>query len=203
VLTTSTVSSSAADAATTSTSSSSCCPCWGAAAAAAAAAAATSLHQPAMCRPSLLSSATTPCGKKNAFSLHCFPWLSRACLGNLIVFDENHIRWLQKTAAFAPRRPSLSCRRSPRRATTPQHRLRRPLLSLLFEFSLCLSQACLGKMMHFIYKWRKNAVFSPAVGSCRGRPCSTDARKRNHSFLSAVSLCLSRACLGKMMPFYI
>jgi hypothetical protein len=22
-----------------------------------------------------------------------------------------------------------------------------------------LSRACLGKMMHFIYKWRKNAVF--------------------------------------------
>jgi hypothetical protein len=28
-----------------------------------------------------------------------------------------------------------------------------------FEFSPCLSRACLGKMMHFIYKWRKNAVF--------------------------------------------
>lgn len=24
-----------------------------------------------------------------------------------------------------------------------------------FEFSLCLSRACLGKLMHFIYKWRK------------------------------------------------
>ena len=30
---------------------------------------------------------------------------------------------------------------------------------LFFEFSLCLSRACLGKMMHFIYKWRKNGVF--------------------------------------------
>jgi hypothetical protein len=28
-----------------------------------------------------------------------------------------------------------------------------------FEFSLCLSQACLGKMMHFIYKWLKKPVF--------------------------------------------
>jgi hypothetical protein len=28
-----------------------------------------------------------------------------------------------------------------------------------FEFSLCLSRACLGKMIVFIYKWRKNAVF--------------------------------------------
>jgi hypothetical protein len=28
-----------------------------------------------------------------------------------------------------------------------------------FEFSLCLSRACLGKKMTFIYKWLKNAVF--------------------------------------------
>jgi hypothetical protein len=28
-----------------------------------------------------------------------------------------------------------------------------------FEFSLCLSRACLGKMIVSIYKWRKNAVF--------------------------------------------
>jgi len=34
---------------------------------------------------------------------------------------------------------------------------------LFFEFSLCLSRACLGKIMHFIYKWRKNGVFSPAM----------------------------------------
>jgi hypothetical protein len=27
-----------------------------------------------------------------------------------------------------------------------------------FEFSLCLSRACLGKMFVFIYKWLKNAV---------------------------------------------
>ena len=32
-----------------------------------------------------------------------------------------------------------------------------------FEFSLCLSRACLGKIMHFIYKWRKSAVFLPAA----------------------------------------
>jgi hypothetical protein len=36
-----------------------------------------------------------------------------------------------------------------------------------FEFSLCLSRACLGKMFVFIYKWRKNAVFRrlPDFGS--------------------------------------
>jgi hypothetical protein len=28
-----------------------------------------------------------------------------------------------------------------------------------FEFSLCLSRACLGKMMHFIYKWLKKCRF--------------------------------------------
>jgi hypothetical protein len=31
-----------------------------------------------------------------------------------------------------------------------------------FEFSLCLSRACLGKMIVFIYKWLKNAVFRRA-----------------------------------------
>jgi hypothetical protein len=30
---------------------------------------------------------------------------------------------------------------------------------LFFEFSLCLSRACLGKMMHFMYKWRKKWRF--------------------------------------------
>jgi hypothetical protein len=28
------------------------------------------------------------------------------------------------------------------------------------EFSLCLSRACLGKIMHFIYKWLKKWRFS-------------------------------------------
>ena len=28
-----------------------------------------------------------------------------------------------------------------------------------FEFSLCLSRACLGKVFVFLYKWLKNAVF--------------------------------------------
>jgi hypothetical protein len=28
-----------------------------------------------------------------------------------------------------------------------------------FEFSLCLSRACLGKMLIFSIKWRKNGVF--------------------------------------------
>ena len=28
-----------------------------------------------------------------------------------------------------------------------------------FEFSLCLSRACLGKMMRLMYKWRKKVAF--------------------------------------------
>jgi hypothetical protein len=34
-----------------------------------------------------------------------------------------------------------------------------------FEFFLCLSRACLGKMIVLIYKWLKNAVFRRAYGS--------------------------------------
>jgi hypothetical protein len=30
---------------------------------------------------------------------------------------------------------------------------------IFFELSLCLSRACLGKRIVFIYKWLKNAVF--------------------------------------------
>jgi len=47
-----------------------------------------------------------------------------------------------------------------------------------FEFSLCLSRACLGKMIVFIYKWLKKVVFRRAYhhpaprtqpGWCRGQ----------------------------------
>eukprot|EP01046_Picozoa_sp_COSAG06_P049376 COSAG06_NODE_7589_length_2449_cov_18.841769_2_plen_191_part_00 len=34
-----------------------------------------------------------------------------------------------------------------------------------FEFSLCLSRACLGKIMHSIYKWRKKCRFLTCVSS--------------------------------------
>jgi hypothetical protein len=41
-----------------------------------------------------------------------------------------------------------------------------------FEFSLCLSRACLGKMIVFIYyKWLKNAVFRRQF-SCSMRTAS-------------------------------
>jgi len=37
------------------------------------------------------------------------------------------------------------------------HRVRKTASFL--KFSLCLSRACLGKMIVFKYKWLKNAVF--------------------------------------------
>ena len=36
----------------------------------------------------------------------------------------------------------------------------------LFEFSLCLSRPCLGKMVVFMYKWLENAVFFRRAGLC-------------------------------------
>ena len=48
----------------------------------------------------------------------------------------------QRRVRWRPRRGAVSTTGSCRK-------------QLFFAFSLCLSRACLGKMMHFIYKWRK------------------------------------------------
>ena len=40
-----------------------------------------------------------------------------------------------------------------------EHSLQLCETPLFFEFSLCLPRACLGEMMHFIYKWRKKWRF--------------------------------------------
>jgi hypothetical protein len=50
-----------------------------------------------------------------------------------------------------------------------------------FEFSLCLSRACLGKIMHFIYKWLKKYLPFSALSLVLG---------------------LSRACLGKVIILF-
>jgi hypothetical protein len=60
--------------------------------------------------------------------------------------------------------------------------------SLFFEFSLCLSRACLGKMFVLIYKWLKKTVFThldATVGLC---VVDARLRKTRLSFLSAFSL---------------
>jgi hypothetical protein len=59
-----------------------------------------------------------------------------------------------------------------------------------FEFSLCLSRACLGKIMHFIYTWRKKCRFLTACirmlqwGASLHGPTAVPAE--NASFFSAV-----------------
>ena len=57
-----------------------------------------------------------------------------------------------------------------------------------FEFSLCLSRACLGKMFSFIYKWRKKWRFSHRTSRCcrarpqaRCRPCCPGRSRRRAS----------------------
>jgi hypothetical protein len=52
-----------------------------------------------------------------------------------------------------------------------------------FEFSLCLSRACLGKMIVFIYKWLKSAVFRRVQGRRGVYYCgsySTPGRRWTH-----------------------
>jgi hypothetical protein len=51
-----------------------------------------------------------------------------------------------------------------------------------FEFSLCLSRACLGKMLIFIYKWLKSAVFLPYPLRNAGHAGQLPCRKRNLFF---------------------
>jgi hypothetical protein len=57
-------------------------------------------------------------------------------------------------------------------------RMRLVVVRTFFEFSLCLSRACLGKTMHFIYKWLKKYLPFSALSLVLG---------------------LSRACLGKVI----
>jgi hypothetical protein len=50
---------------------------------------------------------------------------------------------------------------------------------VVFEFSLCLSRACLGKMFVFIFKWLKHAVFSHNSHSFRcARACGARSQRR-------------------------
>jgi hypothetical protein len=60
---------------------------------------------------------------------------------------------------------------------------------IFFEFSLCLSRACLGKMIVFIYKWLKNAVFRRAASGRGGgeaavslHACGLQTGKKNVLF---------------------
>eukprot|EP01044_Picomonas_judraskeda_P034032 COSAG03_NODE_13918_length_484_cov_0.664935_2_plen_102_part_01 len=63
------------------------------------------------------------------------------------------IKWHRKKRCVfrtsTPERTSASCRNAS-----------------FFEFSLCLSRACLGKMIIFISRWRKKWRFFPYHGRC-------------------------------------
>ena len=67
----------------------------------------------------------------------------------------------------------------------------------VFEFSLCLSRACLGKKMHFIYKWHRKKIRFHVRDDCH----HVQQRLRENGTFFEFSLCLSRACLGKIMHF--
>ena len=75
-------------------------------------------------------------------------------------------------------------------------------IPLCFEFSLCLSRACLGKMIVFSIHWHKRCVFLPAPSNAftpiRGPP-RVLLKQCALVFEFEFSLCLSRACLGKMI----
>jgi hypothetical protein len=77
-----------------------------------------------------------------------------------------------------------------------------------FEFYPCLSRACLGKMVVFIHKWRKRTRF--LTDSQRQQSHRPALQSHGHGLQEngstvacflVLSLCLSRACLGKMMAF--
>jgi len=76
-----------------------------------------------------------------------------------------------------------------------------------FEFSLCLSRACLGEKSILMYKWLKKTVFSPAVVPRRRAVAANlvdnlqETLLFSHLFLAYI--CLSRACLGKCVVFSI
>ena len=66
-----------------------------------------------------------------------------------------------------------------------------------FEFSLCLSRACLGKMFVFIYKWLKNAVFPQGRRQSNRIPVIRCSNHRVTHLPSDFSFRSFRACLGK------
>ena len=75
-----------------------------------------------------------------------------------------------------------------------------------FEFSLCLSRACLGRNIAFIYKWLEKTVFSPLSRALKSNAVAP-ARAANvpaenaHLFLSFSYV--RPDCLGQMVIWSI
>jgi hypothetical protein len=83
-----------------------------------------------------------------------------------------------------------SCSRAPQQPVGSLHIAEAALLlpaknasSFFSEFSLCLSRACLGNTITFIYKWLKRGVFSHRSSTSSLRPPSYTScrwRRRSH-----------------------
>ena len=114
----------------------------------------------------------------------CFPCvLSRACLGKMMILfgiSFFSIKWRTQKACFCSYRYRGSSH--PQAGTSMGN-------ASFFDFSLCLSRACLGKMIVFIYKWCKNGVFltSHTLNTLRREnTCQKSVQKPCHSmFLNA------------------
>jgi hypothetical protein len=109
-----------------------------------------------------------------------------------------------KTISWTLPDKTISCSSGKSRTTGNPHPHRQRAeekTPFFFEFSLCLSRACLGKIMLFIYKWLKSAVFSPpsTEPTQSSAVCSKNNNINNPScFVWRVFLAarVSRACLG-------
>eukprot|EP01046_Picozoa_sp_COSAG06_P059344 COSAG06_NODE_12245_length_1404_cov_1.298084_1_plen_114_part_00 len=88
-----------------------------------------------------------------------FPmFVPRACLGKMIFSMEK----VDKKCRLLTLRPSYRCLRL--RPLVEEDRSNLYSKRTLFEFSLCLSRACLGKKIVFIYKWRQKVAFFTPCG---------------------------------------
>ena len=120
----------------------------------------------------------------------------------------SHLSTIKPPDAPVSTIPCVPCACTPTRCNNKTH--------LFFEFSLCLSRACLGKMITFSIKMaQKRGVFLPqSAGPQRRRPrgCrrASLCGRKTARFKTVFSreeflVLLSRACLGKwiqMMSFF-
>eukprot|EP01046_Picozoa_sp_COSAG06_P010508 COSAG06_NODE_575_length_14056_cov_25.763345_3_plen_189_part_00 len=97
--------------------------------------------------------------QKRLYSPNCSCVCHEPVLANVVILSTTIINWYRKKDDVFPHQvprvdaargkvdltvhmPVVACRKRP-----------------FFEFSLCLSRACLGKIMHFIYIWLKKCRF--------------------------------------------
>eukprot|EP01046_Picozoa_sp_COSAG06_P049553 COSAG06_NODE_7653_length_2427_cov_4.548110_1_plen_178_part_00 len=123
-----------------------------------------------------------PTRKRRCFLNFSYVCLSRACLGKMMHF---HIKWRKKYRFLTC--PVDEVRRTAKlvEAFMPHKEPKKNVLC--FELFLCLSRACLGKTIIFVWKWLKKMRFS------HGLRTATSPRR---VFLS-VFVCLPQACLDK------